>query len=138
VAQVAAVRKLLVAEQQSLAALVPLVMEGRDIGTVVFPSADVKIYLDASPDERARRRALDPSHEVSRRQGSVQSVAEALAARDASDRTRKASPLVRAADALYIDTTGAAVDDVVARVIEEVDRRHSGSAAGRVRDHAQP
>ena len=134
VARHPAVRAVLVRRQREYGRDGGLVMEGRDIGTVVFPHADLKVYLDASPDERARRRALDPAHEVSRRPGSVQSVADALAARDASDRTRTASPLVRADDALYIDTTGAAVDDVVARVLAEVDLRHEPSAA---RDHAR-
>jgi cytidylate kinase len=115
-----------------------LVMEGRDIGTVVFPAADLKVYLDASPDERARRRARDPAHEISRHHGSVESVAQALAARDASDRTRTVSPLVRADDAVYIDTTGAAVEDVVERVLAEVDRRRDEATTSSARDHARP
>ena len=137
VARHPAVRAVLVRRQREYGEGGGLVMEGRDIGTVVFPTADLKVYLDASPDERARRRALDPAHEISRRHGTVESVAEALAARDASDRTRSASPLVRADDALYIDTTSAAVDDVVARVIEEVDRRSERSASPSPRDHAR-
>ena len=69
-------------------------MEGRDIGTVVFPDADVKLYLDASPEERARRRASDPAH--SGGPAAVSEVATALAERDALDRTRASSPLCRA------------------------------------------
>ena len=65
-----------------------VVMEGRDIGTVVFPAADVKIYLDATPEERARRRAHDPSHALSAGAATVGDVATALEARDRSDRTR--------------------------------------------------
>ena len=87
-----------------------IVMEGRDIGTVVFPGADVKIYLDASPEERARRRATDPAH------GSpptVADVATALTARDELDRTRAASPLYAASDAIVVDTTAKSIDDVV-------------------------
>jgi cytidylate kinase len=93
-------------------------MEGRDIGTVVFPRADVKIYLYASPDERARRRAHDPEHAAGRGAMAVQDVASALAARDRSDQTRAASPLSLAADAVRIDTTGVPVGEVVARVLD--------------------
>ena len=125
------VRAVLVRRQREYGADGGLVMEGRDIGTVVFPDADVKLYLDASPDERARRRARDPTHEVSRNAANVESVAEALAARDRSDRTRAASPLVRAPDAIYIDTTHAAVDDVVRQVLGLVDASTSAEHAPR-------
>ena len=80
-------------------------MEGRDIGTVVFPDADVKIYLDAAPEERARRRATDPAHSGP---VAVADVATALTARDELDRTRTASPLYAAPDAIVVDTTGKA------------------------------
>ena len=100
-------------------------MEGRDIGTVVFPDADVKLYLDASPDERARRRATDPAHAAGRAGAAVHDVATALEARDRSDRTRPTSPLTRAADAVEIDTTGVAIDDVIARVLTIVERVRS-------------
>ena len=95
-----------------------VVMEGRDIGTVVFPHADVKVFLDAAPAERARRRAGDPAHAAGRETPSV--VAEALDARDRSDRTRAVSPLTRADDAVYVDTTDLTVEQVVARVMEIV------------------
>ena len=68
-------------------------MEGRDIGTVVFPGADVKLYLDASPEERARRRAHDPAHTGV--PAAVADVATLLTQRDELDRTRTASPLLR-------------------------------------------
>ena len=97
-------RAVLVARQRQLGAGGGIVMEGRDIGTVVFPEADVKIYLDASPEERARRRATDPAH--SARATRVTEVATVLTARDELDRTRTASPLYAAADAVVIDTTG--------------------------------
>lgn len=131
VARHPAVRAVLVRRQREYGADGGLVMEGRDIGTVVFPDADVKLYLDASPDERARRRARDPTHEVSRSAADVESVAEALAARDQSDRTRAASPLVRAPDAIYIDTTHAGVEDVVHQVLRLVDARTSAEHAPR-------
>jgi cytidylate kinase len=114
------VRELLVARQRAYADDGPVVMEGRDIGTVVFPDADVKLYLDAAPDERARRRAADPAHASGRVAAGVANVAEALAERDRSDSTRAASPLTQAADAVYIDTTGATIDEVVARALAAV------------------
>ena len=96
-------------------------MEGRDIGTVVFPNADVKIYLDASAEERARRRANDPAH--SGGPAAVSEVATMLSERDQLDRTRTASPLYAATDAEVIDTTGTTITDVVARVLEVIAAR---------------
>ena len=111
-------RAVLVARQRAFGDEGAVVMEGRDIGTVVFPAADVKVYLDASADERARRRALDPAHSAGKQKEAVAQVAEALLARDQSDRTRAASPLTKADDATYIDTTGVGIDDVVRAVME--------------------
>jgi cytidylate kinase len=119
VARLPAVRRALVARQRVMGAAGAVVMEGRDIGTVVFPDADVKIYLDASPEERARRRASDPAHAASPTRG-LTDVATALAERDRSDATRVHSPLVRAADAIHIETTGISVDAVVEQVLEAV------------------
>lgn len=118
VAKLPAVRKVLVARQREMGREGSLVMEGRDIGTVVFPEADIKIYLDATPEERARRRANDPAH----RGGStvVAEVVTALTARDEIDRTRTASPLYAAPDAVVIDTTGKSVDAVVEEVLRVV------------------
>jgi cytidylate kinase len=115
VARLPAVRQVLVERQRALGAHGGIVMEGRDIGTVVFPAADLKIYLDADPAERARRRAMDPAHQVNG--GPVAAVADAMAARDRLDTTRLTSPLVVADDAVHIDTTGIAVDDVVEKVL---------------------
>jgi len=96
-------------------------MEGRDIGTVVLPDADLKIFLDATPEERARRRSADAAHASN---GSdVATVAQALLTRDESDRTRTASPLARAADAVYIDTTGLPIAEVVSRVLAAAAER---------------
>jgi cytidylate kinase len=117
VARIAGVRNVLVRKQREMGAGGAIVMEGRDIGTVVFPDAGVKIYLDASPEERARRRAHDPAHAGSHDMATVQSE---LAARDESDRTRKQSPLAKAPDAHLIDTTGLTIDEVVARVLEVI------------------
>lgn len=116
------VRRVLVSRQREYGRGGGIVMEGRDIGSVVFPDADVKIYLDASPDERARRRAHDQAHAAGRNAAAVETVADALSARDHSDLTRPASPLTRSEDAVYLDTTTLSIDDVVARVMALVDR----------------
>jgi cytidylate kinase len=116
VARHAAVRRALVARQRAYGEGGGVVMEGRDIGTVVFPQADVKIYLDASPDERARRRAADPAH-TSSKTAQLSEVATALAERDRSDSTRAASPLAVAPDAVVLDTTGVPIDQVIERVL---------------------
>ena len=124
VAQHPAVRAVLVDRQREYGRDGGVIMEGRDIGSVVFPSAEVKVYLDASPDERARRRAHDSAHAVSRHtNGDVGGVAQALAERDQVDRTRTTSPLTLAPDAVYIDTTALAVEEVVNRVMALVERR---------------
>lgn len=89
------------------------VVEGRDIGTVVFPDAGVKVFLTADPAERARRRAQDPESAGL----PVEEIERQLRARDHTDSTREASPLRPAADAVIIDTTGLSVRDVVAVVL---------------------
>lgn len=122
VARMPRVRAALVAQQRRYADDGPIVMEGRDIGTVVFPHATAKIYLDASPAERAARRARDPAHDLSRNAG-IGAVADALAQRDRLDRTRRASPLKRAPDAAVIDTTGVPIEIVVRRVLKVVRAR---------------
>jgi cytidylate kinase len=121
VARLPRVREVLVARQREIGGEGGVVMEGRDIGTVVFPDADVKIYLDASAEERARRRANDAAHTGS--QAGQAAVAEAIAARDKSDTTRAASPLTLAADAIHIDTTDLPIDAVVERVLAIVRDR---------------
>jgi CMP/dCMP kinase len=121
VARLPKVREVLVARQRALGAEGGVVMEGRDIGTVVFPNADVKIYLDASAEERARRRASDTAHSGS--QAGQAAVAEAIQARDKADTTRAISPLSLAPDAIHIDTTDMAVDRVINRVLELVQSK---------------
>jgi cytidylate kinase len=123
VARLPKVREALVARQRAMGEGGGVVMEGRDIGTVVFPDADVKIYLDASEEERARRRANDPAHTGSR--VGQAAVAEAIKARDTSDTTRAASPLTLAADAVHIDTTSMPIHEVVDRVMQIIRRKTS-------------
>jgi cytidylate kinase len=96
------------------------VVEGRDIGTVVFPAAPVKVFLTASDEERARRRQRDEA--ASERSVDVEEVQNALARRDALDRGRTVSPLRPADDALVVDTTGRSVDEVVNELLERARR----------------
>lgn len=118
VARLPRVRRLLAERQRAIGLTEPrgIVMEGRDITTVVFPDADVKVYVDAAPEERARRRASDPAHSGGDA-SSLAGVQQDLEARDTSDSTRTVAPLARAADATYIDTTGMSVADVVEKVM---------------------
>jgi cytidylate kinase len=125
VARLPRVRAVLVEQQRHLGVGGGIVMEGRDIGTVVFPDADVKVYLDASPDERARRRAADPAHTGG--PAAVSDVATLLTARDELDRTRQASPLYAAPDAVVVDTTGKSVEEVVREVLAVVEGRMTES-----------
>src|SRR5215208_6996922 len=129
VARMPTVRRVLVARQHALGQDGGIVMEGRDIGTVVFPRADVKIYLDADPAERARRRAGDPAHTGG--QAALADVATAMADRDRTDTTRTASPLVIAPDAIHVDTTGVPVEEVVQRVMTVVEARMRGQGGGK-------
>ena len=122
VARLPLVRKVLVVLQQGYAAAGPVVMEGRDIGTVVFPRAAAKIYLDATPAARAARRSSDAAHDLSRT-GAIDVVEEALRERDRLDRTRDASPLRKAEDATVIDTTSLPVASVVEHVLDVVRGR---------------
>jgi cytidylate kinase len=115
VARLPHVRQELVRQQRHMGSDGAVVMEGRDIGTVVFPSADLKLYIDASAEERARRRANDPAHTGS--QGNIAHVQSDMAARDKSDSTRSVAPLAIAKDAVYIDTTSLPIDDVVTQVL---------------------
>jgi len=118
VSRVAGVREALVALQREIAERQPIVMAGRDIGTVVLPAADLKIYLDASPEERARRRYADfqaTGHEVSE-----EIVLEDLRRRDRIDSEREVSPLRPADDAVVIQTDGLTLDEVMARVMSLV------------------
>jgi len=116
VARMPRVREVLVARQRRMGEQGGVVMEGRDIGTVVFPNAQLKIYLDADEAERARRRANDAAHTGS--QAGQAAVAAAIQARDQSDKTRAASPLTLAQDAVLIDTTDMPIDEVVQRVLD--------------------
>lgn len=116
------VRAVLVTRQRAYGERGGVVMEGRDIGSVVFPHADVKVFLDASAEERARRRTHDATR-VNAGVSELTAVAEDLHRRDTSDRTRSVSPLTRVDDAIYIDTTSMPIEDVVRRVLDAVAER---------------
>jgi cytidylate kinase len=98
-----------------------VVMDGRDIGTKVFPDAQVKIFLEAALDERARRRSVD--ERVSGRLVTLDQVREEIEERDRRDRERAATPLVKAEDAILIDTSSMPLDAVIDRVLEIVGSR---------------
>ncbi len=108
-----AVRAYMVARQQEMGRRGGVIMEGRDIGTVVFPNADVKIFLEAAPEVRVERRL---------KQGNSpgKNIAAELRERDQRDRTRVASPLLPAADAMVLDSTHLSIDQVVERAEELV------------------
>ena len=121
VARLPKVREALVRRFRDIGKGGAVVMEGRDIGTVVFPDADLKFYIDASPEERARRRAADPAHTGG--QASLELVQSDIASRDKSDSTRSVAPLARANDAIYIDTTSMPIEDVVQQVLKLIEAR---------------
>ncbi len=119
------VRRRLVEWQRRIASGRDMVCEGRDQGTVVFPQAECKFFLSADPEERARRRL----RELQAR-GADTTFSEVLAAqeaRDARDAARDIAPMVPAADAILLDTTALSLDDVVARMVQEVWRRQGKS-----------
>lgn len=117
VCEIPGVRKLMGELQKKMGENGGVVLEGRDIGTVVFPDAEVKIYLEADPRERARRR-----YEELRRKGAdadFDSVLNDLLKRDQRDKARPAAPLMKAADALTIDTTDMSIDEVVKEIVAQ-------------------
>jgi cytidylate kinase len=127
VSAVPGVRRALLAMQRKMAETSSVVMEGRDIGSVVFPKAQVKIFLDADPQERARRRALELVQDG--QSPSVDAVAGELIQRDERDRTRKEAPLVQAPDAQLVDTTGLTLDEVEEIILRLVRARTSNGIA---------
>lgn len=120
VSRVAGIRDALVQRQRQIAEPGRIVMAGRDIGTVVLPDAELKVYLDASPEERARRRHADFVR--SGRQATETDVLQDLRRRDQIDSERDVSPLRAAADAVRITTDGMTSEDVLERVMDLVGR----------------
>jgi cytidylate kinase len=118
VAAIPEVRTYVTGQLRAMTRFGSLVMEGRDIGTVVFPQADRKFYLDASPEERARRRhaELNPTSEAA----DVSGVMSSLQSRDRKDSGRTTAPLRLADDAVVVDTTGLTIDQVVAEIAKRL------------------
>ena len=117
------VRDKLLEIQRKIAKEKDVIMEGRDIGTVVFPNADVKIYLDATPEERARRRVLQNKEKGI--ETSYEEVLENIKDRDKRDSNRKVAPLKKAEDAIYIDSSNMTIDEVVNKVITLIKEKYN-------------
>jgi cytidylate kinase len=124
VSAVPEVRAVLVEQQRRLIGAGPIVVEGRDIGSVVVPDAQAKVYLTASAQARAARRASELGPDVD-----VAAVAADLQRRDRLDSTRAVSPLARAADAVDVDTTDLSIDEVVDRLVDIVLNRAASRSA---------
>ncbi len=131
-ATIAKVRQVLVAEQQRAGAGGGIVMEGRDIGTVVFPKAELKIFLDASPEVRAERRWKE--HQEKGDRITLPEVFDEVIERDRRDRERKVSPLVRAADAVLVDNTAMGIEETARLIVmlaQEREKELAGAAGGK-------
>ena len=120
VAAVPRVRELFRAQQRAIIGDGGIVVEGRDIGTVVAPDADLKVFLSAHPSARAQRRAAEMEGDQGR---DVSAVQKALVTRDAYDSTRTTAPLSAADDAVLLDTTHLTLDEVIAHIVELVKER---------------
>ena len=122
ISKIAGVREALVKKQREMASEnVGVVMEGRDIGTVVFPDADVKIYLTASIDERSQRRAKEFAEQG--KKITIEKVRDNLVRRDNIDSTRKISPLSKAEDAIEVDTSYVTVEEQVQIILKNVYKK---------------
>ena len=121
ISTLAGIRRVMVARQREMASQGGVVMDGRDIGTVVFPDADVKFYLEARLEERAKRRYLEARRAGAA--GDLEKFTEEVEVRDARDMGRSASPLRKAEDAVTIDTTDLNAFQVVAAMENETNRR---------------
>ncbi len=121
IGKIAGVRRALVEQQRRMATLGGVVMEGRDIGTVVLPDAELKIFLSGSIEVRAKRRFLEL--EGKGQKPVMQEVVEEVKARDEQDTTRKENPLKKANDAVEIDTTEMSIEQVVTKIVHLADKR---------------
>ena len=121
ISKIEGLRKVLVKKQREMATKGNgVVMEGRDIGTVVFPDADVKVFLTAIIDERAKRRAKE--YAENGKQVSISEIKSNLQYRDIIDSNREASPLVKAEDAVVVDTSDVSIEEQVEQILNEVQR----------------
>lgn len=127
ISKIPSVRAFLLNFQRELAKNVLCVMEGRDIGTVVFPDAFCKFFITASTEVRSKRR-LDQLIKQGEQQVSLEQVEKDVEKRDQSDRERDVAPLKQAADAVFLDTSGLSLDDVLKFLVTEVQMRANDSA----------
>jgi CMP/dCMP kinase len=121
VASLPGVRRELVAKQRAMAESDSVVMEGRDIGTVVFPEAEIKVFLDAGESERVRRRLEELQASGSAPAG--EDIARQIRTRDQRDRGRAEAPLMQAPDAVYLDSSGLGIEQVEEKILELVRKR---------------
>ncbi|WP_314007931.1 (d)CMP kinase [uncultured Streptococcus sp.] len=121
IAAIPVIREKLVALQQEIAQKGGIVMDGRDIGTVVLPQAELKVFLVASVDERAKRRYKE--NMAKGIETDLEKLKEEIAARDYKDSHRETSPLKQAEDAIYFDTTGLTIEEVVDKIKEEAKKK---------------
>lgn len=119
VSHVVEVRENITNLSRKIAEGIEVIMEGRDIGTNVFPNANLKIYLDATPEERAKRRFKQ--NEEKGIKIPFEEILENIKFRDHNDKTSTVGPLKQAEDAVYIDTTNMAIDDVVDKIVKEIE-----------------
>lgn len=123
VSTITVVRQKLLELQRKMAQGKDVIMEGRDIGTVVFPNADIKFYLDASPEERARRRMKQNQEKGI--ESSYEEVLKNIIERDKKDSTRKIAPLKKAEDAIYIDSSKMGISEVVDKMIKIIEEKRN-------------
>ena len=114
------IREIMTSKQRKLGEHGKVVMDGRDIGTVVFPKADKKFFLDADPKERGRRRFVQLKGKDQLKSTDLSTVIDQVVQRDYEDRNRKIAPLVQAEDAMLIDTTHLSVDQVVREIMKTI------------------
>lgn len=118
------IREKMVKMQRKFGEEKDIIMEGRDIGTEVFPNADVKIYLDATPEERARRRVLQNLEKGI--ESDFENVLKEIKIRDYRDSTREISPLRKANDAILVDTTNMTIDEVTQKIVKIIENKKIG------------
>ncbi len=116
-----AIREIMTAKQRELGKQGEVVMDGRDIGTVVFPQADKKFFMDADPEERGRRRFTELKDKKQIANADLATIIEQVKQRDHEDRNRKIAPLKKAEDAILIDTTHLSIDEVVEQIMKTIN-----------------
>ncbi len=116
-----AIREIMTAKQRELGKQGEVVIDGRDIGTVVFPQADKKFFMDADPEERGRRRFTELKDKKQIANADLATIIEQVKQRDHEDRNRKIAPLKKAKDAILIDTTHLSIDEVVEQIMKTIN-----------------